>query len=420
MPGEGEITTTPGPSGTGGSTPGWGGGPTAVQLPAPLWRALKWAGGIVFAALFVGHGRSPYTADNVAVLCLEAAGLCALIWRAKRPVAVLAFVTAVLVACDVVSGQPEPVRVTLLAFAAYSVVVRRPARLALALVSVAWLAVSAADLAVGGALNTPLAPDLAVVVAGVASGLFIGSQRVLLSAAHERAEQAERERNYHAERALSEERVRIARDLHDIVAHHVSLLVVQAGAVRESLGPAHPAREVLDSMIEGGRQAMSELRAMLGALRGTDLSKEDGDAPRGPHPSVEDIVALVEGAAKSGVPVKFESVGAPDGLPPAVGLAAYRIVQEALTNVVKHAPGADTTVTVDRRRDGVFLRVVNGRPLIPVPASSAETGHGLMGMAERAAHYHGWVKAEPAGEGFRVEAWLGAQDVTTNDWGQGP
>jgi len=133
----------------------------------------------------------------------------ALIWRAKRPVTVLVFITVVLVVCDVVSGHPETVRVTLLIFATYSVVARRPARLALCFAFAAWFAVSATDLAVGGALNTPLAPDLAFVVAGVASGLFIGSQRALLAAAQERAEQAERERNYHSQRALSEERVRM-------------------------------------------------------------------------------------------------------------------------------------------------------------------------------------------------------------------
>lgn len=371
---------------------------------------MKWAGGVLFAALFVGHGQFSGAAASIAVACLEATTILALIWRAKRPVTVLAFITVVLVVCDVLSGHPETVRVTLLTFATYSVVVRRPARLALPLAFAAWLAVSAADLGVGGALNTPLAPNLAFVVAGVASGLFMGSQRALLAAAQERAEQAERERSYHSERALSEERVRIARDLHDIVAHHVSLLVVQAGAVRESLGPDHPTREVLDSMIEGGRQAMSELRAMLGALRATGLGPDGGDLPLSPQPSFEDIRALVDGAAKSGVPVRLESAGEQDSLPPAVGLAAYRIVQEALTNVVKHAPGADTTVTVDRQSDGVRLRVINGRPLIPVTVPSGHSGHGLVGMAERAAHHHGWVKAGPAGDGFSVEAWLASRD----------
>jgi len=185
---------------------------------------------------------------------------------------------------------------------------------------------------------------------------------------------------------------------------------VQAGAVRESLGPDHPTREVLDSMIEGGRQAMSELRAMLGALRGTGLLNADGDAPLSPQPSFEDIATLVEGAAKSGVPVKLESVGGQANLPPAVGLAAYRIIQEALTNVVKHAPGAETTVMVDLRPEGVLLRVTNGRPLIAVSAPSDRSGHGLVGMAERAAHHHGWVKAGPVGEGFSVEAWLASQN----------
>ena len=114
----------------------------------------------------------------------------------------------------------------------------------------------------------------------------------------------------------------------------------------------------------------------------------------------------MEGAGLAGLPVTLELSGQSTGLPPAVALAAYRVTQEALTNVVKHAPGAETVVAIDCASDGVSVRVRNGRPLVPVAAVAGHQGQGLMGMAERAAHCHGWVKAGPEGEGFAVEAWL--------------
>jgi signal transduction histidine kinase len=118
------------------------------------------------------------------------------------------------------------------------------------------------------------------------------------------------------------------------------------------------------------------------------------------------VGALVEGAGLAGLPVTLEFSGQSTGLPPAVALAAYRVTQEALTNVVKHAPGAETVVAIDCGTEGVAVRVRNGRSLVPVAAVPGHQGQGLMGMAERAAHCHGWVKAGPEGEGFAVEAWL--------------
>ncbi|MGP8205961.1 MAG: sensor histidine kinase [Acidimicrobiales bacterium] len=428
-----------GANGAGPSTPGWGGGlPDTVRLPTPVWRTIKWFAATGYAVVLLSstdhqlHIRSAgWGAPAIATIALEAAALFALLWRATRPEATVIFETGVLVAWDVVSGPGTNLQLTLLALATYSLVVRRPPRHALAMVAAAWAVVSGAALLAGGALVTPLAPNLVFLVAAVASALFIGSQRALLAAAQERAEQAERERNYHAVRAVAEERVRIARELHDVVAHHVSLLVVQAGAVRETLPPGHQSREVLDSMIEGGRQAMAELRAMLGALREAGIENGSlppspgartkgaaaaaaalaragaiGEAPRAPQPTLEDVGALVEGAGLAGLPVTLELSGQSTGLPPAVALAAYRVTQEALTNVVKHAPGAETVVAIDCASDGVSVRVRNGRPLVPVAAVAGHQGQGLMGMAERAAHCHGWVKAGPEGEGFAVEAWL--------------
>lgn len=370
-----------------------------------------------------------FGAHGIVLLCLAGTGLLSLLWRANHPEAVVLLVTSLLVAWDIVGGPGDNVPFTLLNLATYSLVVRRSPRPALALSVAAWVVVSVAGLLAGGALVAPLAPNMVFLVAAVASALFIGSQRALVATAQERAAQAERERNYHASRAVGEERVRIARELHDVVAHHVSLLVVQAGAVRETLPPGHESREVLDSMIQGGRQAMSELREMLGALREAGGEDEPqpapatgngaasaaaalaragalGPAPRSPRPSLGDVGGLVERAGKAGLPVTLELTGQSAGLPPAVALAAYRITQEALTNVVKHAPGAATVVAVDCQGEGVSVRVRNGRAVVPVSPVPGHQGQGLVGMAERAAHCHGWVKAEPEGEGFVVEAWL--------------
>jgi signal transduction histidine kinase len=412
--------------------------PDTVRLPTPVWRAIKWFAATCYAVVLLSSAAhqldvrsAGWGAHATVTVALGVAALFALLWRATRPEATVIFVTGILVAWAAISGPGTNLQFTLLILATYSLVVRRPPRRALALAAAAWAIVSAAGLLAGGALVSPLAPNLVFLVAAVASALVIASQRALLAAAQVRAEQAERERNYHAARAVAEERVRIAREMHDVVAHHVSLLVVQAGAVRETLPAGHEGREVLDSMIQGGRQAMGELRAMLGALRETGpdpgspppgpgasskgaaaaaaaLARAGaiGGAPRAPQPSLDDVSALVEGAGLAGLPVTLELSGQSAGLSPAVALAAYRVTQEALTNVVKHAPGADTVVVINCGTDGVSVRVRNGRALVPVAAVPGHQGQGLTGMAERAAQCHGWVKAGPEGDGFAVEAWL--------------
>ena len=273
-----------------------------MRLPTPVWRAVKWCAAACYAVLLLGstahqmHVRGPgWGAHAVLAVSLEVAGLLALLWRATHPEATVIFVTGVLVAWDwdAIGGPEASTVFILLTLATYSLVVRRPPARALAMAAAAWAITSVAGLLAGGALVTPLAPNLVFLVAAVASALVIGSQRALLAAAQERAEQAERERNYHAAQAVAEERVRIARELHDVVAHHVSLLVVQAGAVRETLPAGHEGREVLNSMIEGGRQAMAELRAMLGALR--EAGGDNGSLP--PRPGVPSKGAAAAAAA---------------------------------------------------------------------------------------------------------------------------
>ena len=418
--------------------PGWGPGwPEAIRPPAPVELAIKWVAAAAYGVFLFGNTTNLNT-QPVSVMAIEAVGFAALLLRGRRPEAALVITTAVVVACDAVWGTSDTFTLTLPALATFSLVVRRPPPQSLVMSLTAWTVLTVADVVLGGQHWSTVGPHLLFFVAAVASGLFVGSHRALLATAEERAQQSERERGYHAERAVAEERLRIARDLHDVVAHHVSLLVVQAGAVRESLPPEHPTREVLDSMIDGGRQAMSELRTMLEALRepvldgpgpaGQTAPNEGGaasgaavlswstafeGAPRAPQPSLAQVRALVEGAGMAGLPVTLEMKGAADALTPAVGLAAYRITQEALTNVVKHAPGAETLVAIDHRQDGVSVRVRNGRGVLPPrrtsgdgPSVNGNPGQGLLGMRERAAQCHGWVQAGPCEGGFAVEAWL--------------
>jgi signal transduction histidine kinase len=217
-----------------------------------------------------------------------------------------------------------------------------------------------------------------------------------------RAELLEREHELRAHEAVAEERARIARELHDLVAHNVSVMVVQAGAERHALGPDQAsARETLASIEQAGRQALVEARRLLGMLR----RKDDGEELE-PQPSVEHIDVLVERIERAGLPVTLDVEGERTALPVGVDLCAYRIVQEGLTNALKHAGPAHAEVVlryapraldVEVRDDGQGAQRVNGDG----------SGHGLIGMRERVALYGGALQTGPReGGGFEIRARL--------------
>jgi signal transduction histidine kinase len=226
---------------------------------------------------------------------------------------------------------------------------------------------------------------------------------------NERAVQVLREQAAEARRIVIEERARIARELHDVVAHRVSLMTVQAGAAK-AVAAEDPegARRAMAAVEEAGRQALDELRHLLGVLRPeTDL---DG---LGPQPGLADLPRLVEQIRGAGVDVSLATDGVSAELPARVDLFAYRIVQEALTNVLKHAgPGARTEVRLGTDRGGIVLEVVDdgrGATVMPTPGVAEEgaRGHGLVGMRERALLLGGTLDAAPRpGGGFRVVAHL--------------
>jgi signal transduction histidine kinase len=217
----------------------------------------------------------------------------------------------------------------------------------------------------------------------------------------ERAAQALREQAAEARRIVIEERARIARELHDVVAHRVSLMTVQAGAAK-AVAAEDPegARRAMAAVEEAGRQALDELRHLLGVLR----PEADPDG-LGPQPGLADLPRLVEQLRGAGVEVSLATDGVPAELPARVDLFAYRIVQEALTNVLKHAgAGAHTEVRLGTDRSGIVVEVVDdGHGASVLPGA----GHGLVGMRERALLLGGTLDAAPRpGGGFRVVAHL--------------
>ena len=238
------------------------------------------------------------------------------------------------------------------------------------------------------------------VSAAWAAGFALRRRQIQVGALNVRAASLERERD----EAVQRERGRIARELHDVVSHHVMTTVVQAQAARAQIDDDQAVGQALTAIEEGGRAALIELRALLGLLRG-----DEEIADRSPQPGLDDLPALVTRTQAAGLPLSLRVDGGVYQLPVGVSLAAYRIVQEALTNVLKHADAAPAEVVIDYRQEGLRLRVSDsgtGSATVGNP-----TGHGLVGMQERAALYGGTVTTTSNGDrgGFQVEAWFPAE-----------
>jgi signal transduction histidine kinase len=242
-------------------------------------------------------------------------------------------------------------------------------------------------------------PNNGVTFAVVTAVVMLLIRRVL-GDRERRARVAERERDVAAREAVVEERARIARELHDVIAHHVSMIVMQAGAERRVLEGANTAtREVLETIEQIGRGALTETRRLLGMLRG------DANEPLTPQPGLTDVPTLVGQLREAGLPVELQLEGERRELPIGIELSAYRIVQEALTNALKHAGDARATVRISYRTDALELEIADDGAGGITRASGG--GHGLVGMRERAALYGGRFDASrnPDG-GFVVRVLL--------------
>jgi signal transduction histidine kinase len=232
------------------------------------------------------------------------------------------------------------------------------------------------------------------------SSIVIVLVRLGIQSRDRRADLAEREREVAAREAVVEERARIARELHDAIAHNVSMMVVQAGAERRVLDEDQEStRDVLETVEEIGRNALTEMRRLVGMLR------TDDDDPLAPQPGLDDLPTLVGQVREAGLPVELAIEGPRRALPVGLELSAYRIVQEALTNALKHAGEARATVRVRYGEDSLELEVVDDGA--GAHGAAVGGGHGLVGMRERVALYGGRFEAgrRPSG-GFTVRVLL--------------
>ena len=233
-------------------------------------------------------------------------------------------------------------------------------------------------------------------------------RRSYYDALEERAARLERERDAQAQIAAAAERARIARELHDVVAHNVSVMVVQADGASYALdGSPEQAREALAAISRTGRQALAEMRSLLGVLR--SASEAPTDVELAPQPGIEQLSGLLEQARATGLPVAFTVEGVPRQLPQGTALTAYRVVQESLTNARKHGgPGVTATVTLRFCEDALVIIVADDG--IATKKEADGQGHGLIGMRERVELFGGAVTAGPKpGGGFRVTVTLPAR-----------
>jgi signal transduction histidine kinase len=310
----------------------------------------------------------------------------ALFWRRDHPVVVVAVVTALMVVTPEAGGRPLPLQlaVALYALAAAGGAAARP-------VGLASIVVSAATFVGHGQAGDGLVRILFAAAAWLL-GDSLRTRRSYLLELEEKAERLERERESEARRAAAEEQARIARELHDVVAHALGVIVVQAGAADDvfDTDPAR-ARAPIRAIDTAARTALADLRRVLGLLH----------ADYTPQPGLDQLEPLVDQVRATGLDVSLRISGAPRPLPAAVDLSAYRIVQEALTNVLKHAHaervevrvGYGNKLAVEVRDDGQSTPNGNG------------SGNGLVGMRERVALLGGTVETGAApGGGYRVAA----------------
>jgi signal transduction histidine kinase len=367
----------------------------AAALVVPV--AVVHVGGTLLASLHQPERRS---IDALALLLLLA-GPAALAFRRRYPATVLYVVFASTLAYWVIGYPRGPVFLPLVvAFVGAVMAGRRRAAwgsLVLGWLSFSWL---------GYLLGREKGPSW-LAVAGLAAWLLVlATAGDVARTRRDRAAASARAREEEARRRASEERVRIARELHDVLAHDISLINVQAGVALHLIDERpEQARTALANIKQASKDALGELRSVLEVLR-----QVDEDLPRSPTAGLDGLHGLVSRAAAAGIEVRLEVDGPARPLPPGVDLAAFRIVQEALTNVTRHAGPATATVRVTYGDDDLVVQVDDdgaGGPSPAVAAPAAGGGNGIRGMRERAAALGGRLDAGPRpGGGFRVRSWL--------------
>jgi signal transduction histidine kinase len=384
------------------------------QIRAAARRHPRWADGVLALLLALLNTSSVASAGTgVAGWLWFGASHLPLVWRRRAPVAVfwtvlgLAGVAVTSSRATVEGVYPE----ILVLVAIYSIALYRPRRYL-------WPAVAVLEgILVVAAWRqeqpwNSLAAGTSALAATVLLGMTVGTRRAYLAELEERARRLERERDQQAQLAAATERARLARELHDIVAHNLAVMIALAdGAAFTATVAPERAADAMQQVSGTGRQALAEMRRLLGLLR--DSQPPQAPSELAPQPGLEDLDELVDQVRAAGVRVTLTRAGVAGAWGPGAGLAVYRIVQEALTNTLKHAgPQASAQVRLRYTAAGVDLEITDdgaGRPAQPAAATAG--GHGLAGMTERAASYGGEVQAGPCrGTGWRVRARLRFDD----------
>ena len=354
--------------------------------------------GILVAVALLAEGQNLSSAFLGALLCVPLA------FRRRAPLSVLA-VLAVAIPIYLLAEEPPPFFVAPAMIALYSAAAwgsrRRTLVILAMLVPYLALLVFALPAESDDGFLGELLDRIAQLALALAVGEVVRSQRAYLSAVRDRADRAAQLRELEARRQLDEERVQIAQDVHDIVAHGIAAISTQA-SVGSHIARDDPAEAIkaLDSIKEVSAQALHDLRYALKSLR-----QPSGEKPADPTPTIHDVPSLVDLTRNSGLPVDLRIEGSVDQLSPALQVAVYRVVQEGLANVMRHASGSRTTVRIAVRDQEAEVEVSDDGTGAPTATAGSGSGSGLVGMRERVNVMDGTLEAghQPGG-GFRVRA----------------
>ena len=395
--------------------------PVAMDLLLVVLFFVQGVGGA-----FALHTEAPQVqprAVTIVAVSMLTVGSLLLLWRRRRPELVTAVMAALTAICIAWTGSSQGFEIGL-AFAIYAVASTRPPR-------IAWWSLGGANAVVFAATwlwQSPIDPaaivdeaspqpdvDMRILsilgvtvvsLAAIAIGISVRNRRVHIAQLIDRANEIARDRDQQAQLARASERARIAREMHDVVAHSLSVMIALADGAGAALARAPDrSQAALDELSSTGRAALADMRRVLGVLA--------EDAPLEPQPGYLDLDELVERFRTAGVPVRTQGLG--QDLPADAGLqlTVYRIVQEALTNSLRHAPGTvQVAVTLRRTPAGIELEVLDEGATVTVPDAGG-AGQGLIGMRERAGVYGGTVEAGPWRGGWRVHAVLPWSEETT-------
>jgi len=363
----------------------------------------------VVAVIAIGGVMRAAPSTRPLALILGIAAAAALVLRRRAPTAAFAVSAALVLVLFAVDPMVGAVAAIAPAVALYTLALSRGRIHLVVAVAASAAAVVVADLFLSGhahhgaTLTLQTAAHVSLVAIPVLAAEALRNRRAYVQVLLERLQAAEREREEELERRAQQERMRIARDLHDVVAHTLTTINVQAGVAAHLVDrDPGPARNALSAIEAESHEALEELRTILGMLR----ERGNGKAPPlEPAPGLGELGGLIDQARDTGLDVRFDVEGEqPTQVPEAVQLAAFRIVQESLTNARRHAPGSATQVSLAYGRDRLRLAIEND--LGPASNDNGSDGIGILGMRERSTAIGGTFEAGPSGDRFRVVAEL--------------